>query len=156
MTNLIKNGEFYEGAKDWSVSHPKHVNFEEDDGCKITSPGYMSQDVIFQSEAKEYALSARMKTAPNDTARVILTLHPSGDELELALTAAIKWQVHTDWILAPAGTTGATVRIQPDEAIGVAVAHFGSLVLLSLDTREPKNFLERVVAWWRSLFGARG
>ncbi|TMU70876.1 hypothetical protein FGA82_27105 [Pseudomonas fluorescens] len=155
MTNLIRNGEFYEGEKDWSVSHPEHVKFNEDD-CKITSPGYIIQDVIFQSEAKEYALSARMKTESGSTARVILTLHPAGDELELALTDDPNWQVRTDWILAPVGTTGATVRLHTDGAIGVAAAQFGSLTLMSLDTRKSINTLERIVAWWRSLFGARG
>ncbi|VVQ37311.1 hypothetical protein [Pseudomonas fluorescens] len=155
MTNLIRNGEFYEGEKDWSVSLPEHVKFNKDD-CEITSPGYISQDVIFQSEAEEYALSARMKTASGFTARVILTLHPAGDELELVLTDDPDWQVRADWILAPAGTTGATVKLQTDGAIGVAAAQFGSLVLLSLETREPKNILERIVVWWRSLFGARG
>lgn len=151
MTNLIKNGEFYEGAKHWSVTHPEHVSFNEDD-CTIASPGFLSQEIFFQSEAEEYALSARMKTARDFTARVVLTLHPAGDELELELTDDSNWQVLTDWILAPPGTTRATITLQADGATGVAASQFGSLVLLSLDKRKPNNVLAGIVAWWRSLF----
>ncbi|MDX9677362.1 hypothetical protein [Pseudomonas zeae] len=154
MTNLIRNGEFYEGEKDWSVSDPEHVKFNEDD-CKITSPGYISQDIIFPSAAEEYALSARMKTAPGFTACVTLTLHPSGKVLALLLENASNWQVLTDWTEAPPGTTGATVKLETKAETGVATSQFGSLELLKLDEKPSGNILEQIVAWWRSLFGAR-
>lgn len=51
MTNLIKNGEFYEGAKHWSVTHPEHVSFNEDD-CMIASPGFLSQEIFSSLKPK--------------------------------------------------------------------------------------------------------
>ncbi|KHA70604.1 hypothetical protein NZ35_25115 [Pseudomonas chlororaphis] len=151
MTNLIRNGEFYEGEKDWSVSDSEHVKFNKDD-CKITSPGYISQDVTIEPGV-EYALAARMKTAPGFTACVELTFHPSDEVLALRLENASNWQVLTDWILAPPGTTRATVLLQTEGAVGAAASQFGSLNLQSLENRKPKNILVRIVAWWRSHFG---
>jgi len=138
MTNLIKNGEFTEGEDNWSVTHPEHVRISDGE-CTIASPGSISQEVAFHSEVEEYALSAIMKTAPGFTTRVLLTLHPAGDELELTLKDASNWQVLTDWIIAPPGTTRATVTLQADGATGVAASQFGSLVLLSLNKKKPKN-----------------
>lgn len=150
MTNLIKNGEFYEGAKDWSVTYPEHVTFNDD--CKIVSPGSISQDVTIEPEV-DYLLSVRMKTASSSTARVVLTLYPAGDKLELRLEDDPNWQVFTDWILAPPGTNRATVLLETEGADGVAASQFGSLELKSLEKRKTKNVLERIVAWWRSRFG---
>lgn len=150
MTNLIKNGEFYEGSKDWSVTHPEHVTFNDD--CKITSPGFISQDVTIEPEV-DYLLAVRMKTASGSTARVELTLHPAGDKLELRLKDDPNWQVFTDWILAPPGTTRATVLLKTEGDVGVAASQFGSLELKSLEKRKTKNVLKRIVAWWRSHFG---
>ncbi|WP_242207208.1 MULTISPECIES: hypothetical protein [unclassified Pseudomonas] len=155
MTNLIRNGEFCD-AEYWSVAHPEHVQFNKGD-CNITSPGYVSQEIIFPSAAEEeYVLSARMKTEPGFTACVTLTLHPSGKVLALPLENASNWQVLTDWTEAPPGTTGATVKLETKAETGVATSQFGSLALFKLEKKPSGNILGQIFAWWRSLFGARG
>lgn len=153
MTNLIKNGEFTQGSEHWEVTHPGQTDFIDGE-CSIVAPGAVSQTIKHIQPGAEYRLALRMKTADKLTASLVVTQERPRELLRLSISNDSHWQVLTDLFIASPGETTVTVTLKAEGVSQEGRSYFGSLELERLIERKPSSLLKRVVAWWRSLFGA--
>ncbi|TDK54596.1 hypothetical protein [Pseudomonas moraviensis] len=133
MANLIKNGDFSEQGKHWTVSNESDASFV-DGHCIVATPHSISQEVLTgEGGGGTFMLSATMKTLGGFAGRITVQPVPTGEPVQLNVAGGQDWIVKSEKFTAQISTLKFIVKLESnDGTFGKFGAYFSDVTLSKL------------------------